>query len=97
MTGLLPLVRCDDADQEMVHLRRTGRTDPLRAHRSQGTDVGRNKIDENLHVVTEQDIADEPGRGQEENWSTAATGLRRAFHICRIEGVLVGTSRPNSG
>jgi hypothetical protein len=45
-----------------------------RAHGSQVTDVGNDKIDENLHVVIERDVADAPGQGQEEDRSTATTG-----------------------
>ena len=52
---------------------------------SQGTDGGKNKIDEDLHAVTGRDVADEPERTQEEDRCTAATRLRRPFHICRIE------------
>ena len=81
----LLVVRGHDADQEKgPSLRRTGRIDPLRrAHISRGTDGGNNKIDENLHAVTERDVANEPGRRQEEDWCTAATRLRRPSHICR--------------
>jgi hypothetical protein len=64
-------------------LRRTGWTDlgeELTGPRSR--DVGNDKIDENIHVVTERDVADEPptspgeSRKRTEDRTTAATGPR---------------------
>jgi hypothetical protein len=77
-----------DADQERVDVEKN-RPDrpPIRAHESQVTDVGNDKIDENLHVIIERAIADEPGRAQEEDRSTAATGSRDLSTSGRLANV----------